>query len=147
MAQSDLNKLLTRERIKHVRSVSTWEEATEMASQPLVSEGAIEECYVENMKQNVLVNGPYMVLTDYFALMHSKAGEGVKEMAMSLLITDQAVDMAGVPVKLFLILAAIDNQAHIGALAQITTILMNKELFDTFLRGDVEEILKIINDN
>lgn len=147
MAQTDLGELLTKERIQHVSHLSSWKEATDIASQPLLRDGAIDKSYVESMKQNVLVNGPYMVLTDYFALMHAKAGEGVNDMSMSLLVTDEAIDMEGAPVKIFLILGAIDNQAHIAALAQITTILMDKEYFDTFLSGNVEAILTIINKN
>lgn len=145
MAQTDLGKLLTRERIKHVTTLSSWQEATEIASQPLVTAGAIDESYVESMKQNVLINGPYMVLTDYFALMHAKAGAGVNEMSMSLLVTDEPIDLAGVPVKLFLVLGAIDHEAHIAALAQITSILLNQNAFDTFLSGDIDAILTIIN--
>ncbi len=98
------------------------------------------------MKKSVVDNGPYMVLADYFALMHAKPGEGVNDLSLSMLVTDQEVNMEGTPVKIFLILAAKDNESHIAALSQITTILMNEEYFEIFLSGDITEILNVINE-
>lgn len=145
MKKNDLGQLLTEERIRHVAEVDSWQKAVELASTPLLQDNSIENTYVDNMKKSVIDNGPYMVLADYFALMHAKPGEGVNEMSLSMLVSDREVNMEGIPVKIFLILAAKDNESHIAALSQITTILMNEEYFKVFLSGDITEILNVIN--
>ncbi|WP_054950392.1 PTS sugar transporter subunit IIA [Numidum massiliense] len=145
--ENKLKQLLTKERMLHLQAVSSWEQAVDLACEPLLNEGSISDLYVTNIKKNVKENGPYMVLADYFALMHAKAGEGVNELSMSLLIVDEEVDLVGVPVKLFLILAAEDSRTHIDALADITTLLMDQASFNTFLNGDIEQISRLIETN
>lgn len=61
----------------------------------------ITHTYLENMIRSVEENGPYMVLADYFALMHAKPGLGVNEQSMSLLVVKDAVDMKGKPIHIF----------------------------------------------
>lgn len=140
-----IEQYLTKESIQTVDSVSDWKEAVRVASEPLLENNAIEEVYVENMIQSVIDNGPYIVLRDYFALAHAKAGEGVNEVGLALLISNESVDLEGKPVNVFLVLAAKDSTSHIEALSEITEILMEDKNFNIFLSGNKEEILKIIN--
>lgn len=70
----------------------------------------ITHTYLENMIRSVEENGPYMVLADYFALMHAKPGLGVNEQSMSLLVVKDAVDMKGNQ-SIFLVLAAKTTKA------------------------------------
>ena len=117
----------------------------DLASQPLLEKQLITDVYVENMKQSVLDNGPYMVLTDYFALMHAKAGEGVNQKSMSLLVTKEEVSMEGKPVKIFLVLAAEDSQNHLESLQQIMTVFMDDENYQTIMSGQLDKIKKLFN--
>lgn len=126
--------------MQHKAEVQNWQEAIAVASQPLLTEGVIEEKYVENMIKSVNENGPYIVLTDYFAMPHAKAGEGVNEVGMSLLKLDNPIDMKGKPVKMFLVLAAVDSTAHLEAMSEISELLMNDDAFDVFMNGDLEQI-------
>ena len=144
MESKALEELLTREKIRYVKTTPSWQIGVDEASEPLLKDQSIEKSYVTAMKQNVLVNGPYMVLTDYFALMHATPGEGVNQLSMSLLISDEEVLMEGVPVKLFLVLAAKDSETHIEALSQITSILMDESNFKIFLSGNISKILELI---
>ena len=88
--------------------------------------------------------GPYMVLTDNFALMHARPEDGVNETSMALLVSENKLDMKGKPVKLFLILAAADDNSHIEALSEITELLSEPFNFELFMRGDKKEILELI---
>lgn len=81
---------------KHIQTdetVADWRSAVKLASQPLLDEALITSEYIEAMIQSVEENGPYMVLADYFALMHARPGEGVLEQSMSLLVTKQPIDL------------------------------------------------------
>lgn len=139
-----LMELLPLDHIRHEERAGGWEEAIRIASVPLLEEGVIEESYVDRMIASVKTHGPYIILADYFALPHAAPGEGVNKLGMALLVLDEAVDLIGNPVKLFLVLAAVDNTSHLEALAEVSELLMEKEHFDVFLTGDVHRIREII---
>lgn len=139
-----LTNYLSKETMNRATSVESWEEGIRLAAKPLLEKGVIEETYVEAMIASVNKNGPYIVLKDYFALPHAKAGEGVNQVGMALLTLEEAVDLVGNPVKVFLVLAAVDSSAHLEALSEISELLMNDESYETFLSGDLNDINKLI---
>ncbi|MHC5229278.1 PTS sugar transporter subunit IIA [Enterococcus sp. LJL99] len=141
---SEVRELLIDSHIMTGISINEWEEAVKRACYPLEKERKITELYTENIIKSVNENGPYMVLTDYFALMHAAPGEGVNQLSMSLLVADQVVDMKGKAVKIFLILASPDSTSHIESLQSITEILMDETKFETILNGNKEEIINIL---
>ncbi len=121
----NLKKLLPEDHIETTNQILTWQEAVQLASQPLLNEKAIDQQYVTNMIHSVEENGPYMVLADYFALMHARPGEGVFHQGMSLLVTKNEIDLAGKPVRIFLVLAAKDSQSHLESLQEIMEVFMD----------------------
>lgn len=129
--------------IQVIAQAPNWLAAVQQASQPLLETKVITEQYVTNMIASVKQNGPYMVLADYFALMHARPGVGVNEMGMSLLISKEPVDLVGKPVKIFLIMAAIDNTSHLKSLQKIMSVFMDDQAYQTILSGDKEQIIKL----
>lgn len=140
-----MQNMLTSDHIQVVESMSNWQAAVELASHPLLEQNLITQEYIDNMKQSVVDNGPYMVLTDYFALMHAKAGEGVNQQCMSLLVTKNEVSLEGKPVKIFLVLAAENNQAHLESLQSIMSVFMDETNYQTIMSGNKEAIIKLFN--
>lgn len=141
----DLQELLSEKHIKVIDYVKNWKQAVEIASEPLIKENLISHIYVENMISSVQDNGPYMVLTDYFALLHAKPGEGVNQQSMSLLVTGNEIDLEGKPVKIFLILAAEDSQSHLKSLQDVIAIFMDENKYQTILNGPKEDITELFN--
>lgn len=139
-----LTKYLPRENMQSLETIDNWKDAIEIAAQPLLDKGVIEEVYVSNMIQSIKDNGPYIVLNDYFALPHAKAGEGVNEVGLSLLTVKEPVDLEGKPVKIFLVLAAVDSSAHLEVLSEISELLMEEEAYSVFLSGDLKKIENIL---
>lgn len=140
-----ITNYLSEQTMQHAERVSDWQEAIKLASKPLLDKAVIEPRYVQSMIQSVEDNGPYIVLKDYFALPHAKAGEGVNEVGMALLTLDEAVDLKGNPVKVFLVLAAVDSTAHLEALSELSELLMDDDIYDVFLSGDNEAIYNELN--
>lgn len=131
---------------KHIQTdetVADWRSAVKLASQPLLNEAQITSEYIEAMIQSVEENGPYMVLADYFALMHARPGEGVLEQSMGLLVTKQPIDLEGKPVRIFLVLAAADSESHLESLKEIMAIFMDEEKYNVILNGDREQICQL----
>ena len=135
-----ITNYLTEDNMQHVKLVNDWEEAIKLAAKPLLKKKIIETVYIDNMIQSVLDNGPYIVLKDYFALPHAKAGEGVNEVGMSLLTLEDPIDLKGNPVKIFLVLAAVDSSTHLEALSELSELLMDDDVYDIFLSGDNQAI-------
>jgi len=140
-----LKAILSEDSIQVLDNISDWPSAVKQASQPLLKAGSITSEYVYNMIQSVRDNGPYMVLTDYFALMHARPGMGVNRAGMSLLVTKQPVDLAGKPVKVFLVMAAIDNTSHLRHLQDVMSVFMDQSAFETILSGDKAKIVTLFN--
>ncbi|WP_017470874.1 PTS sugar transporter subunit IIA [Amphibacillus jilinensis] len=136
--------VLPKEHMQQVEHIETWEAAIEFASKPLLEAGYIENVYVKNMIASVNQNGPYIVLMDYFALPHAKAGEGVNQLAMSLLKVNQPVDLKGNPVNIFIVLAAIDADSHMQSLREISRILADEDNYQRFISGDLEQIYQVL---
>ncbi len=97
------------------------------------------------MIDSVNKNGPYMVLSDYFALMHARPGQGVKKLGMSLLVLKHETDLRGKPVKIFLVLAATDNQSHLESLQQIMGIFMDDGSYRSILTGNRPAIVNLFD--
>ncbi|MBO1300414.1 MULTISPECIES: PTS sugar transporter subunit IIA [unclassified Enterococcus] len=141
---SRIDRLLSKEQIQVIDTVENWETAVEIASQPLLKNKMIAHTYLDNMIKSVEEHGPYMVLTDYFALMHAKPGVGVNEQSMSLLVVKNAVDMKAKAVKIFLILAAKDSDSHLEKLQEIMSIFMDEAKYQTILSGNKEKIIQLL---
>lgn len=144
--QPMLKELLNEKRIRTVDHVDNWKSAIALAAKPLLEEGAIEPAYVDSMIASVEEHGPYIVLADEFALPHASAASGVHELSMSLLIVKEPVDLLGKPVRLFMVLATIDNSSHMKALASLTEILYDDVNMKLFQSGDVSAIMNLIQE-
>lgn len=144
--QPMLKELVNEKRVNKVLRVKDWKEAIRLASKPLLEDNSIDERYVDAMIESIMKHGPYIVLADGFALPHANSKDGVNRLSMSLLTVEEEVDLLGKPVNIFMVLATIDNNSHIKALASLSEILFDKENLDIFRKGNKEKILKIIND-
>jgi mannitol/fructose-specific phosphotransferase system IIA component (Ntr-type) len=113
-----------------------WKAAIQLASQPLLANGAIQEEYVKAMINNVIELGPYVVIAPKIAIPHARPEQGVKRMGMSLLTLQEGVVFEGNdnPVQFMIVLAAVDKESHLKALAQLSELLSNE--------ADVNEIIK-----
>lgn len=138
-----ISRLLEENNIQVIDKTINWEKALEIASDPLIKSRTITKKYVENMIESVKKNGPYMVLNDYFALMHVRPGDGVEKLGMSLLVLKNSVDLGGKPVKIFLVLAALDNKSHLDSLKSIMSVFMDINSYQTILEGNKEKILTL----
>ena len=143
--QPMLKELITEDRIRKVKAVEDWKEAVRIAAKPLLDDNSIDESYVVDMIESIEKHGPYIVLADRFALPHASSKNGVKKLAMSLLVVDEEVDLLGKPVNIFMVLAAVDNNSYIRALASLSEMLYDQKNIESIINGDNSSILELIN--
>ena len=141
-----LHELLTEDKIQHVTGAENWEKAIELAAQPLLKDNSIEPVYIQNMIENVHKFGPYIVLTDGFALAHASSEEGVNRLGMSLLILKNPVDFEGRPVQIILVMANTDNKSHLKALTTLTKIISNEDTLEKIKTSNADEIIQLIKE-
>ena len=146
-----LSELLTEEKIIISDEAANWEEAIKLSASPMLEDGQIEESYVEAMINKVHEFGAFINIGTFIALPHARPEDGVNELGMSLLKLHQPVNLLEDekhPIKVFICLAAIDNETHLKALATLTKILSNKDKLEQLTNAQTkEEILKIIDIN
>ncbi|MGE7879437.1 BglG family transcription antiterminator [Peribacillus muralis] len=137
-----LEELLNMQTIQLQSHVSDWKEGIQLAAKPLVDLGTVEERYVDAMIEAIEMNGPYVVITPGVAIPHARPEQGVRSLSMSLLKLEEAVDFApDKPVRLIIILAAVDNDSHLRALIQLTQLLNERANIEEILRTSDKEVL------
>ncbi|WP_070120930.1 BglG family transcription antiterminator [Bacillus marinisedimentorum] len=146
-----LKELLTEQTIRFQDRASSWEEAIQIAAEPLVEQDYIQEEYIEAMIDNVKKMGAYIVIAPRIALPHARPEEGVKRLGMSLLLLKEPVHFSEKEkhrANLIIVLAAIDNQTHLKALAQLSEMLSDEENIDRLIAAaSPKEVVGIIEQN
>src|SRR5699024_1654605 len=83
----------------------------------------------------------YIVISDYIALPHAGLVKGVLKTGMSMLLLKKPVDLLGKQVKMFIVLASVDNEQHLKALTQLTKLLTDEVIVRKVMQADQESIL------
>lgn len=121
-----LHDLLTEETIQLTDEKVDWQQALQIASQPLLNGKYIDQSYVDAMIKGIQNLGPYIVIAPGIALPHARPEDGVYKVGMSFLKLDYPCSFSEKEdhqVKLIFVLAAVDNEMHLKALSQLSTLL------------------------
>ncbi|PKG24630.1 BglG family transcription antiterminator [Niallia nealsonii] len=140
--QPVLQDLLKEETIQLMEELTSWEEAINMAANPLLNKGVIEKSYVHAIIENVKTLGPYMVIGPGVAIPHARPEMGVRKIGMSFLKLERPVHFLNdknYPVQLLFFLAAIDNKTHLKALSQLTKLLSKKDNIEFLKKAQSKE--------
>ncbi|MFC7395055.1 BglG family transcription antiterminator [Scopulibacillus cellulosilyticus] len=144
-----LNSILQKKHIQLKNEVSDWKEAIQTASAPLLKEGLISEEYVQAMIHNIHKMGPYIVISPKVAIPHARPEDGVNKLSMSLLKLSNAVPFSEKrehDIQIVIVLAAIDGEAHLRALSQLTKMFsVPKNVNKVLLAKSSEEIFSLVN--
>ena len=143
-----LSELLTKDMIHFTTENLEWQNAIEKAAQPLVETKKIEKRYVEAMIHKVEEVGAYIHIGKGIAIPHARPEDGVNEVGMALLRTKRPVlllDKVEHSIDIFICIAAIDNEAHLKALAHLTKILSDNTMLQSIKDAETpEQIIEII---
>lgn len=139
-------KEMLKDNIKVLDEVSTWEEAIKIAATPLKEGGFIKAEYTDAMLQNVVKNGPYIVIMPGIAMPHSRPEDGVLKTGMSLLKLSKNVKFPeDNDVGLIFVLATTDSNTHLKLISDLTNLLMDDESMEKlFLAKSKKEVLECI---
>ncbi|PEE62345.1 BglG family transcription antiterminator [Bacillus thuringiensis] len=139
-----LNELLTKEFIQLQNRVDNWKDAIKVAAEPLLQNQYIIEEYIDEMIVNVEKLGPYIVIAPKIAIPHARPEAGVKQLGMSLLQLKESVSFSEKQehaANLIIVLAAIDNETHLKALAQLSEMLSEQKNVEMLIQSDSKDKL------
>ncbi|WP_166000844.1 PTS sugar transporter subunit IIA [Bacillus sp. Cs-700] len=143
-----LKDLIHEETIQFASHATDWKEAIKTAAKPLLTNEQITTAYVDAMIRSVEELGPYVVIAPGIAIPHARPEAGVNKVGMSLLRLDEAVPFSEKEkhqVKLLIVLAAVDQETHLEALAQLSELLSEEENLATIYGAtDKEEIIDLV---
>ena len=143
-----LSDLLPAQAIQIGVECSDWKEAIKVAAQYLLEQGAINEHYVNAMIENVMENGPYIVVAPGFALPHEALNAGASKVGMSLIRLKTPVPFGKEemdPIEWVCCLSAINKETHLKAMFQLVNLFYNQSFREKIKECKTgEEIYKII---
>ncbi|MCZ7538302.1 MAG: PTS sugar transporter subunit IIA [Acidimicrobiia bacterium] len=124
-----LTQLLAVDAIRLGETAADWRAAVRLAGDALVASGATTPAYTDEMVATVEQLGPYIVLAPGIALAHSRPSPAVLRAGISLVTLVEPVRFGhreNDPVRLVIGLAAVDEEAHITALATLAEFLSDE---------------------
>jgi mannitol/fructose-specific phosphotransferase system IIA component (Ntr-type) len=132
--------------VKVFESVDSWQQSIEITAEPLIEKGYITQDYVNAAINNIIKNGPYIIIIPKVAIPHSRPEDGVNETTVSLLKLNTPVMYPKEnPVKVVLVLAAADSEKHLKMITSLTDLLSDQDKMDQIMEStSAEEILSII---
>ena len=120
------------------------EHAIELAGELLVASGRVTPEYTTAMVEVLETHGPYFVIAPGIALAHAKPSDAVISTGLSLVTLAEPIEFgnaANDPVKLVIGLCAVDHDAHIEMLAELSGLLSDDHSVNILLNaGDTEHI-------
>ncbi len=145
-----LSELITEDMIQITDEALGWKEAITEASRPLLKSEKIEQDYIDAMIDNVVEMGAYIHVGKGIAIPHARPESGVNQIGMSFLRTKEPVlllDKEEHAIDIFIVIAAIDNEAHLKALSSLTKILADDQKLTELKNADSKEkIIELIKE-
>ncbi|PLR78213.1 transcriptional regulator [Bacillus sp. V3-13] len=132
--------------VSFLDAVTSWEEAIKVAADPLLRKGSITPKYIQDMIDNVNINGPYIVIVPGIAMPHAKNEGGVIKTGISFLKLKKPVRFPeGKEVNILFVLAAEDTSGHLELIADLSSLLIDEEVMSKFkISNSEEEVIRLI---
>lgn len=131
-------------------TANTWQEAVELAVQPLIDSGAVTRDYYEAIITSTEEHGPYYILMPGMAMPHAQAGVGVNRDAFSLVTLTSPVTFSdGKEVSVLLTLAATSPAIHTSvAIPQIIALFELENSIERLVAcQNPEEVLAMVEES
>lgn len=146
MAESILQKIVSRGHYKFVDRVDSWQEAVRLSTEPLVETGYVEPDYYEQIVRCIEKYGPYVVFEHYVAMPHSQENAaGVKQTSVGFMRVKEDVDFGKdedgeqKTARLLFTLAACNPDEHLDNIQQLVGVFSNEPLLDALMEANTPE--------
>lgn len=114
------------------QAAKDWKHAIELAAKPLIDNGYILKGYVEDIIQNVLEAGPYIVIAPHVAIPHARPNANVLKNVIGICTLENSINFGNEindPVKYIFILVSTSNENHLQGLEDLSELLEDDEFY------------------
>lgn len=135
--------LLEQENVMIQAAAADWKDAIRISVKPLEERGFVEPGYKEAIIANVEALGAYIVIAPYVALPHARPEQGVNKSQLAVTLFREGVKFENkeTPVKLFIVLAAENNDSHLETLVMLSEILKDEGNVEKMISADSPQSL------
>ena len=137
--------LMKQENVQICETSDSWRDAIRISVLPLEQSGYVESRYKDGIIENIEKLGPYIIIADHIALPHARPEQGAVETQIGITLFRQDIEFDGreTTARLFVTLAAKDNNSHLDALVQISELLSDEDEVDKILASpDVQTLYR-----
>ena len=130
--------LLDQENVIIREAAADWKDAIRISVKPLEERGFVEPEYKEAIIANVEALGAYIIIAPHVALPHARPEQGVIKSQLAVTLFRKGVKFKNkeTPVKLFIVLAAENNDSHLETLVMLSEILKDEGNVEKMISAD-----------
>lgn len=134
-----LKKFIQKKHVSFYESFDSWEEAVRASYKPLIMDGTVDTCYVEQVIDSIKTLGPYIVIAPDIAIPHTTMkARGVHKTDISFMKVEKPVSFtkgsSDDDARLFFSLAAENPEKHLDNMQQLAEMLLLEGLTDELLK-------------
>jgi len=128
---------------------SDWQTSVHQAAAPLLTQGLINDAYIESMIEMINYYGPYNFIAEGVVLLHAKPIDGVTQLGVAMGISPQGIsydDQHRKIAHIVMVLSMEDDEKHLSVLkdlAEVFSVQLNMELVSRM--ENPQQVMEFIN--
>ena len=132
-------ELLSEKSIKLNVAANNLDEVIEITGQTMIDSGLVKEEYTDELKNQIIQYGKYILVGDKTILPHGQLLKNVKETGFSLITLKKGIDFFGSEIKIVICLASRNKDEHLRAILELNRYLKNPDFENELLNKESPE--------
>ena len=134
-------ELLSEKSIKLNVVANNLDEVIEITGQTMIDSGLVKEEYTDELKNQIIQYGKYILVGDKTILPHGQLLKNVRETGFSLITLKKGIDFFGSEIKIVICLASRNKDEHLRAILELNRYLKNPDFENELLNKENSEEL------
>lgn len=134
-------ELLSEKSIKLNVAANNLDEIIEITGQTMIDSGLVKEEYTDELKNQIIQYGKYILVGDKTILPHGQLLKNVRETGFSLITLKKGIDFFGSEIKIVICLASRNKDEHLRAILELNRYLKNPDFENELLNKENSEEL------
>ena len=134
-------ELLSEKSIKLNVDANNLDEVIEITGQTMIDSGLVKEEYIDELKNQIIQYGKYILVGDKTILPHGQLLKNVRETGFSLITLKKGIDFFGSEIKIVICLASRNKDEHLRAILELNRYLKNPDFENELLNKENSEEL------
>ncbi len=134
-------ELLSEKSIKLNVAANNLDEVIEITGQTMIDSGLVKEEYTDELKNQIIQYGKYILVGDKTILPHGQLLKNVRETGFSLITLKKGIDFFGSEIKIVICLASRNKDEHLRAILELNRYLKNPDFENELLNKENPEEL------